>query len=153
MKRINTTLPFDVDINCPVADVFSHLSNPRNFLGLQPLLIDMSAIIETMEDGALVRRYTTTEEFRFLGFLRYLNRIDVSLRLTNPPARMDAHVDSPGNVTLDVEYHFSARENGTHLREIVHIQSPHWATRFVISEATKAQRETLARLKARLETL
>lgn len=152
MSRINSTLSFDVDLNRPVADVFAHLSNPRNFLGLQPLLIDMSEIVEMTQDGALVRRYTTTEEFRFLGFIRYLNRIAVALRLTDPPARMDAHVDSPGNVTLDVEYHFSAHENGTRLREIVHIQSPRWTTRFVISEATKAQTETLARLKARLET-
>ena len=80
MPRINSTLPFEVDINRPVADVFAHLSNPRNFLGLQPLLIDMSEIVEATEDGALVRRYTTAEEFRFLGFIRYLTRIAVSLR-------------------------------------------------------------------------
>ena len=153
MKRINFTLPFEIEINHPVTDVFAHLSNPRNFLGLQPLLIDMSEIIEATEDGALVRRYVTTEEFRFLGFIRYLNHIAVTLRLTDPPARMDAHVDSPGNVTLDVEYHFSARGGGTHLREIVHIQSPRWAARFVNNEATKAQQETLSRLKARLENL
>jgi hypothetical protein len=148
----HNTLTFTIEIARPISVVFEHLSVPRNFLGLQPLLIEISEVNETTENGVIVHRYTTTEAFRFLGFIPYNNRIHVTTRLTNPHTRLDTHVESPGGVTLDAEYHLSASEFGTHLQEIIHIQSPQITRKFVLREATKAQNTLLARLKERLES-
>ena len=152
ISKNHNTLTFTIDIARPVSVVFEHISVPQNFLGLQPLLIEISDVTETIEKGIIVHRYTTTEAFRFFGFIPYHNRINVTTRLTDPNSRLDTHVESPGSVTLDVEYHLSASELGTHLQEIIHIQSPQFTTRFVLREATKAQNTLLARLKQRLES-
>ena len=146
------TLTFTIEIARPISAVFEHISVPQNFLGLQPLLIDISEVNETNENGIIVHRYTTTEAFLFFGFISYHNRIHVTTRLTNPHTRLDTHVKSPGGVTLDVEYHLSASKLGTHLQEVIHIQSPKIITGFVHREATKAQNTLLTRLKERLES-
>ncbi|MBN8657555.1 MAG: SRPBCC family protein [Anaerolineae bacterium] len=151
-RKDRNTLTFTIDIARPIAVVFGHLSVPQNFIGLQPLLIDISEVNKTTENGVIVHRYTTTEEFRFFGFIPYHNRIHVTTRLTNPHTRLDTHVESPGGVTLDVEYHLSASTLGTHLQEVIHIQSLRITTGFVLREATKAQNTLLARLKERLES-
>ena len=146
------TLTFTIEIARPISAVFEHISVPQNFLGLQPLLIDISEVNETVENGITVHRYTTTEAFLFFGFIPYHNRIHVTTRLTNPHTRLDTHVESPGGVTLDVEYHLSASTLGAHLQEVIHVQSLRITTGFVLREATKAQNTLLARLKERLES-
>jgi hypothetical protein len=148
----HSTLTFTIEIARPISVVFEHLSVPQNFLGLQPLLINISEVNETTENGIIVHRYTTTEAFRFFGFIPYHNRIHVTTRLTKPHTRLDTHVKSPGGVTLDVEYHFSESNGITHLQEIVHVQCLQITTGFVLREATKAQNTLLARLKERLES-
>ena len=151
-SKVRNTLTFTLDITRPIAVVFGHLSVPRNFIGLQPLLIDISKVNETTENGVTVHRYTTTEEFRFFGFIPYHNRIHVTTRLTKPYTRLDTHVESPGGVTLDVEYLLSESNGVTHLQEVIHVQSLQITTGFVLREATKAQNTLLARLKKRLES-
>lgn len=150
MKR---TLEFAIVIDRPVADVYDHLADPQNFLGLQPLLSEMSPIRESTEHERVVREYETVEAFRLWGRIVYRNRIRVRSTLTNPPARLDTRVHSPGGVTLNVEYHFTAEGAGTRLTEIMHLEMSKLVAGFVVSQATQAQRAVLARLKARLESV
>lgn len=149
MKR---TLEFTVFIQRPVADVYDHLAHPQNFLGLQPLLIEMSPVQESRVHDRVVRAYETVEAFRLFGRIVYRNRIRVQTTLTDPPVRLDTQVHSPGGVTLDVEYHLAAQGAGTHLTEIMHLAMSRVVAGFVVSQATQAQRAVLARLKARLES-
>ncbi len=146
------TLEFAITINRPVADVYDHLANPQSFLGLQPLLIEMSPVRESTEHERVVREYETVEAFRLFGRIVYRNRIRVRTTLTDPPARLDTRVHSPGGVTLNVEYHFAAQSGGTRLTEIMHLEMSRLVAGFVVSQATQAQRAVLARLKARLES-
>ena len=149
MKR---TLEFTIVIDRPMADVYDHLADPHSFLGLQPLLIEMSPVRESTEHDRVVREYETVEAFRLRGRIVYRNRIRVRSTLTAPPARLDTRVHSPGGVTLNVEYHFAAEGAGTRLTEIMHLEMPALVAGFVVSQATQAQRAVLARLKARLES-
>ncbi len=148
---MHKTLTFEIDIHQSPALIYDHLANPKNFLGLQPLLIDMSPIDTTSEDGKTVCTYETIEAFRMFGKIVYRNRIRVRSILTRPPEQMDTVVHSPGGVTLNVEYLFQAKGNGTHLIETMHIQGYRLLMSFVIDQATKAQNTVLHRLKARLE--
>ncbi len=149
MKR---TLEFSITIARPVTEVYEHLAQPRNFLGLQPLLIEMSPVRESVEADRVVRTYETVEAFRLFGRIVYRNRIKVRSTLTEPPARLDTLVHSPGGVILNVEYQFAVEGAGTRLIEIMHIDMPALLASFVVSQATQAQRAVLARLKARLES-
>ena len=49
------TLQFTIHIARSVPDVYAHLANPHNFIGLQPLLIEMSPIQTVSENGLPVQ--------------------------------------------------------------------------------------------------
>jgi len=76
-------LDIDVYIDVPVATVYDHLSEPHDFLGLQPLLVDMSPVQRTVENGLSVITYETVEAFR-LWKLTYHNRIKVRMVMAEP---------------------------------------------------------------------
>lgn len=145
------TLRFQANFFRPAQFVYQHLSDPRNFIGLQPLLISISDIQETQQQGVSALSYENVEEFIFLGFLKYHNRIKVQMRLTEPGKRMDAFVDSPGAVKLHVEYLFTRQEQGSRLDELFHIEAPGFLMGFVIQQASQAQTTVLARLQKRMQ--
>ncbi len=84
------TLNFDVHIARPVAVVYAHLAQPRNLIGLQPLLTFMSPIRELALSGQQGYAYETVETFRLGRIPVYHNRIRVQTILTEP----DRHIDS-----------------------------------------------------------
>jgi hypothetical protein len=145
------TLHFQANFSQQAQFVYEHLSDPHNFIGLQPLLISISDVQETQQNGIRSLSYQNVEEFIFLGFLKYHNRIEVQTQLTKPGKRMDAFVLSPGAVKLHVEYNFSPSKHGSILDEIFHIDAPVFLMGFVIQQATRAQTTVLTRLQKRLE--
>ena len=145
------TLLFNIDIARPISVVYDHLAQPQNFLGLQPLLIEMSPITATVENGWPVRSYETVEAFRVGGRVVYRNRIRVKMTLPRPPEQIDTIVHSPGGVTLTVQYLFTSEKDGTRLTEIMEIHTPRLLAGFVVQQATQAQNTVMQRLKARLE--
>jgi hypothetical protein len=145
------TLNFQANFSRPAPFVYEHLSDPRNFIGLQPLLISISNIQETQPQGVKTLSYENVEEFIFLGFLKYHNRIQVQTRLTEPGKRMDAFVISPGGVKLHVEYLFTPNEQGSTLDEVFHIEAPGFLMNFVIQQASQAQTTVLTRLQQRMQ--
>jgi len=145
------TLRFNIDIARPISIVYDHLAQPQNFLGLQPLLIEMSPITATVENGWPVRSYETVEAFRVGGRVVYRNRIRVKMTLPRPPEQIDTIVHSPGGVTLTVQYLFTSEKDGMRLTEIMEIHTPRLLAGFVVQQATQAQNTVMQRLKARLE--
>ena len=145
------TLSFTTYIARSVPDVYEHLANPQNFIGLQPLLIEMSPVQSAMINGATVQSYETVEAFRLGGHVVYRNRIRVETTLTKPNEQMDSRVRSPGGVTLHVRYTFTAYNGSTQLAEVMDIHMSRLVAGFVVRQATQAQTAVMARLKARLE--
>lgn len=144
-------LDIGIYIDVPVATVYDHLSEPRNFLGLQPLLVEMSPVQRTVEDGLSVVTYETVEAFR-LWKLTYHNRIQVRMVMAEPNVRLETAVNAKLNVHLDVVYRFAEENGGTRLRETMEIHAPRLMMGFVYSQALAAQRQTLKALKQRLES-
>jgi hypothetical protein len=145
------TLRFTIDSARPLSAVYDHLAQPQNFLGLQPMLIEMSPVGETVENHLLVRSYDTVEAFRVGKRAVYRNRIRVKMTLTRPPEQIDTLVHSPGGVTLNVRYMFTPENDGTRLTEIMEVRTPRLLASFVVSQATQAQNIVMERLKVRLE--
>lgn len=143
-------LDIGVYIDVPVATVYDHLSEPRNFLGLQPLLVEMSPVQRTIEDGLSVVNYETVEALR-LWKLTYRNRIRVRMVMAVPNVRLETAVNANLNVRLHAVYHFAEENGGTRLREIMDINAPRFMMGFVYSQALAAQEHTLKTLKQRLE--
>ena len=144
------TLQFQANFSQPGSLIYDHLADPRNFIGLQPLLVSISEVQETQQCSLRCLSYETVEEFIFLGFIKYHNHIRVNLQLTDPGKRMDAFVISPGAVKLHVEYHFQTNEHGSTLNEIFHVEAPGLMMGFVTQQAAQAQTTVLDRLQKRL---
>lgn len=150
------TLQFTTYITRPISEVYDHMADPHNLIGLQPLLIEMSPVQSTRVNGVIVQTYETIEAFRLGGYNVYRNRIRVRTTLTRPNEQIDSLVHSPGGVTLDVGYTFTPQAGasqcgGTQLTEVMEINAPRLMAGFVVRQATLAQQAVMQRLKARLE--
>ena len=102
-----------IQIDRPVPVVYTHLANPRNLIGLQPLLTRMSAIQETIENQRRVYRYETVETFRVAGVPLLHNRIRVRTALTKENAQIMSIVHSAPQLVLHVIYDFQPHDRGS----------------------------------------
>ncbi len=142
-------LEFQTNIKVLPQVAYDHLCDPHNLVGLQPLLTHVDAV---QFDGQGVS-YETVEAFRWMNIVLYRNRIRVRAAFTNPPYQMKMVVHSFPNITLNVEYTFTAQDEGVLVEETMQIHTHAWLAGFVIGEATKAQTALLANLKDRLESV
>lgn len=145
-------LEFQIEIAALPQIVYEHLSDPHNFVGLQPLLTHVDAVQFGEKDGHKTVAYETVEAFRGLGVILYRNRIRVQTVFTDPPRRFYTVVHSFPNIVLNVVYTFTPQGGGVLVRETMGIQTYAWLEKFVTGEAVKAQTTLLANLKKRMET-
>lgn len=150
--RVLSSFDLSVTVARPPFEVWDHLAEPRNYLGLQVLLTSMSPVTEALSPGGTpLRRYRTVETFRWLGLPLYRNAIDVELELTDPGRALVSRVKSRPRLELTARYRFEAVAEGTRLDLTVGIEVAGWLSKTVTREALRVQTLVLARLKARLE--
>ncbi|MCL4529645.1 MAG: hypothetical protein M1282_09535 [Chloroflexi bacterium] len=87
-------LEFTVQIQRPVSVVYAHLAQPRNFIGLQPLLSSISSVEEFSINNKRGCKYETVEDFRVGSIPVFHNRIHVQTVLTEPDQQIDSIVYS-----------------------------------------------------------
>lgn len=146
------TFSYRCEIALPVTEVYAHLAEPENYVGLSPLVTRVYDIKRRSNgDQQAVVQYVTVEHFRFLGFIPYDNHIRVTSTQAQPNAVLINEVHSPLNVTVRFENEFSPIDGGTAIVETVTIRSPRWLQGFVVGQAKSTQAIRFARLKARLE--
>jgi len=139
-------------IAVPPDTVYAELSDPQNFLGLQPLVIEVSPITRGQDaEGNTVLSYQSVELFRFGGVIPYRNKIDVKSTLYPNRLAMTSHVKSQPNVQLRFDYQISGVEHGTRLDLSISFTAPIVVRDFVLSQLNAAQDAVLTSLKARLE--
>lgn len=146
------TLEFQIHIQTSAKKVYEHLTDPHHFVGLQPLLTHVDSVQFGERDGCKTVSYETVEAFRWRGITLYNNRIRVQTVFTHPPKKLNTVVESFPNVTLNVEFTFTPKNNGVLVKQIMQINTYAWLSKFVISEATRAQNALLVNLKNRLES-
>lgn len=146
-------LYFEIQINQPVDVIYDHLREPYNYIGLQPLLTHVESVQPGEQDGKQTVSYDTVEAFRWLGVVLYRNRIRVKTVFTNPPYRFETMVHSVPNIVLNVGYDLLPQNGGTLLKETMQIRVYSWLSKFVLAQATQAQKALLTNLKERLEQI
>ncbi len=144
-------LEFQIRIQASPQVVYEHLSDPHNFVGLQPLLTYVDHVAFGEQDGKRTVSYETVEAFRAFGIVLYRNRIRVQTVFTDPPRQYHTRVHSFPNITLNVEYTFTPQAEGVLVQETMQIQVHAWLKGFVLRQAAQAQTALLANLKKRLE--
>jgi ligand-binding SRPBCC domain-containing protein len=139
-------------IAAPVERIYAHLSEPRSYLGLQPLIIEVTETGRGEDaTGRPTRTFRAVEKFRLLGFLPYRNAITTHMTLTQPNQRIDCDVKSPGGVRLRNAYVLRTDGGESVVDDEVAIDCPRLHARFVAAEARKAHRRLLSNLKQRME--
>jgi hypothetical protein len=148
------TFELNVFIDCPRSEVYDHLSNPINMIGLQPHLTTMDVLKEQKsESGITLRPFYTVQTFRWAGLPIYRNRLYSVIHLTKPGEELEFHVHAWPGIYLIFKYAFTQdNENRTRIKQTVSfVQVSKILENLVVNEANRAQRALLSNLKVRLE--
>jgi hypothetical protein len=136
-------LPLEPDI------IAGHLADPRNYVGLSPLVVE----VRDIADAAGTTHYTAVERFP-LPFRRHLdNRIRVTLRRDDgDPAKLTVGGDvrSPGWVRMRYRYDITADGAGSHVVDELDLRAPFGLVRFAAGQARSVQLSRAVILEGRL---
>lgn len=148
------TFELNIFIDRPREEVYDHVAQPINMIGLQPRLTTIDILKEQKDANEItLRPYYTVETIRWLGLPIFKNRIYSVMHLTNPPSDLEFHVFSKPAINIVYQYLFQESEQGrTHLIQKVRFERVNkLLENLVFNQAIQAQRALLANLKVRLE--
>jgi len=135
-------------------EIYDHIAEPINMIGLQPLLTTIDVMKEQIdENGIALRPFNTVEVFRWAGIPLMRNRIYSVIHLTKPRDELEFHVFSKPNIKIVFKYALvQYNDLRTHITQTINFeQVSKLLEGFVFDQAVKAQRALLTNLKVRLE--
>ena len=133
------------------AAIYAHLIEPRNYVGLSPLLVAVHDVRPVRdEQGREAVSYVGVERFRF-GPLKWDNKLRVTLTPVAPDRRLRSAVVSPGAVRLVATVDLTPDGDGTVVTESVELRTPTVLRRFALGQATAVQQSRAAELTRRME--
>lgn len=144
----------NIFIDRPRNEVYDHIAEPVNMIGLQPYLTTIDILKEQKDaDGILLRPFYMMETYRWAGLPIFRSRVYIVIQLTNPKKELVIrHYNKPG-IQIAYQYEFHQIEEGrTHLIQKTKFEKVNkFLESFVFNRANKAQRGLLTNLKVRLE--
>ena len=148
------TFELNIFIDRPRDEVYEHVAQPINMIGLQPLLTTIDVLKEQKDaDGVILRPFYTVETIRWLGLPVMRDRVYSVIHLIKPGSELEISVFSQPNTQIVYHYLFQESEEGrTHLVQKVRFEKVNkLLENFVFDRAIQTQRALLANLKVRLE--
>jgi len=145
----------NIFIDRPQREVYDHIAEPINMIGLQPLLTTIDILKEQKDvDGVILRPFYMLMTYRWLGLPVFKNKVNAAMHLTKPGTEMELHVVSRPGIQIVFHYIFQETDEGrTHLIQKVRFEHVNKLLEgIVFSQASQTQRTLLANLKVRLET-
>lgn len=149
------TFELNIFIDRPQREVYDHISEPINIIGLQPLLTTIDILKEQKDaEGVVLRPFYTVETYRWLGLPVMRNRVYTVMHLTKPHSELEFHVFRKPGIQVVFHYIFQEVDNGrTHLIQKVRFERVNKLfENFIFNQAIQTQRAVLANLKVRLES-
>jgi hypothetical protein len=144
----------NIFINCPPGEVYEHLAEPINMIGLQPWLTTIDILKEQKDANGITRRpFYMLITYRWLALPILRNRVYIVMHVTKPNQELELHVFSKPGIKIVFQYLFQETEEGyTHLIQKVRFESGNrLLENIVFHQANQTQRALLANLKVRLE--
>lgn len=144
----------NIFIDRPRNDVYDHLSEPINMIGLQPYLTTIDILKEQKDaHGILLRPFYMVETYRWLGLPIFRSRLYTVIHLTNPKSEITIRQYSRPGIQIAYQYEFHQIEEGrTHLVQKAAFEKVNkLLEKTVYNRANKTQRGLLTNLKVRLE--
>ncbi|NWG05819.1 MAG: SRPBCC family protein [Chloroflexi bacterium] len=150
------TFELNIFIDRPRDEVYDHVSEPINMIGLQPLLTTIDILKEQKStSGVTLRPFYTVETFRWAGLPIFRSRVYSVIHLTHPKEELEIHVFRKPGIQIVFRYFFNEDVDGnrTHLTQRVSFEKvSKLLENLVFDQAIKTQRAMLTNLKVRLET-
>jgi len=137
-----------IDIAVPPKVVHSFLGNLHHYRSLHPFIERVEDLAPTREHPD-AHRYRVTDRLRF-GPFRYRFAYVAELEASSSTEVRGTAWQEPG-IEVHTRYRVAPVDRGTRLHEDASIRAPRLLLRFVRRQAEAAHRETLAKLKERLE--
>ncbi|GAA1414780.1 SRPBCC family protein [Catellatospora coxensis] len=138
-------------VDSPPDTVFAHLTEPRHYIGLSPLLVEVRDVRRGLdEQGEPVTDYVAVERFRFLKVLRWDNLIRVRMRVLEQGAALRQSVVSPGGVRLEWTVRLTPQGDGTAVDDQMEITMAAAMRGFVTGQARGVQLHRAAELTRRM---
>lgn len=148
------TFELNIFIDRPRVEVYEHVAQPINMIGLQPNLTTIDILKEQKDtDNNVLRPFYTVRTFRWLGLPVLKSRVYSVIHLTKPHSELEIHVFSKPGINIVYHYLFQESEEGqTHLVQKVRFEQVNkLLENFVFDQSIKTQRALLTNLKVRLE--
>lgn len=136
-----------------VAAIYEHLSKPQNFVGLQPLVVEVDDIRQsTNEAGQVCFDYYAVEQLHFLGFIPYRNKIASRMSLIAVNQHIRQEVRAALGIRLRQDITLTVSGQATHIRNAIDYQAPAMLRAYVHQQIDSAHAYLLEELKRRMET-
>ena len=133
-------------------EIYDHIAEPINMIGLQPLLTTIDLLKEQQnEQGIILRPFYTVEVFRWAGIPLVRSRIYSVIHLTRPKDELDVY--RWPNIKIVFKYEFvQYTDQRTHITQTINFEKVNKILEgFVFERSIKVQRAVLTNLKVRLE--
>jgi len=141
-------------VHAPAAKIYEHLAEPMSYIGLSPLVGQISDVEwDIDEQHQSIVTYKTVELFRFLGFITYPNPLNVVMTLAHPNQQIISDVQSGFNTTVRFVFDLKEQADGTTITETITATMPALLSGFVVSQAKAVQQHRVKVLKQRMENL
>ena len=148
------TFELNIFIDRPRNEVYSHLSEPINMIGLQPNMTSIDILKEQKDaSGTILRPFYTMQAYKWLGLPVRRDRLYWVIHLTKPGSELEFHLFQRNNTQLVFHYIFQESEKWrTHLIQKVRFEKVNkLLENRVFNQAINSQRALLTNLKIRLE--
>ena len=148
------TFELNIFIDRPRSEVYNHLSEPINMIGLTPHMTSIDVLKEQKDaDGIVLRPFYTMQTYKWLGLPVRKDRVYWVIHLTQPNSELEFHVFQSRNTQIVFHYIFlESEEWRTHLIQRVRFEKvSKLLENRVFNEAIATQRALLTNLKIRLE--
>jgi hypothetical protein len=154
MKLSMRTFELNIFIDRPRIEVYNHMAEPINMIGLQPFLTSLDVLKEQKNgNGIVLRPYYFVETHRWLGLPIRRTRVYSVIHLTKPHSELEFHVFRTSDTQIVYHYLFQESEEGrTHLTQKFRFEKvSRLLENRVFEQANQTQRALLTNLKVRLE--
>jgi hypothetical protein len=151
------TFELNIFIDRPRDEVYEHIAEPINMIGLQPLLTTIDILKEQKDANKIILRpFYMVETHHWLGLPIRRSRVYSVIHLTRPKEELELHVFRRFGTTIVYRYFFNKSDEGnrTHLIQRVHFEKVNkLLENYVFHQAINAQRALLTNLKVRIEKM
>ena len=148
------TFELNIFIDRPNIEVYNHLSEPINMIGLTPHMTSIDVLKEQRDsNGIVLKPFYTMHTYNWMGLPIRRDRLYWVIHLTNPTSELEFHVFQKQNTQIIFHYLIQKSEEWrTHLIQRVRFERVNkLLENKVFNDAINTQRALLTNLKIRLE--